>query len=84
MCNGASAFCATDPAELPLNSLSDVLFSSYCILAQVQLLNSPRSQMVFIDAVYAEKSALQTRFHPAPIAGDMCVQGVAGTDRTAK
>lgn len=40
--------------------------------------------MVFIDAVYAEKSALQTRFHPAPVAGDMCVQGVAGTDRTAK
>lgn len=48
-----------DPAELPVSSTSDVLFPSYCILVKVHLLNSPHSQMVFIDLMYAEKADLQ-------------------------
>lgn len=50
---------ALHAAELPVNSASDALFSSYCILVKVYFLNSPPSQMVFIDLVYADEAASQ-------------------------
>lgn len=48
-----------DPTELPVNSTSDILFSSYCTLVEVYLLNNPHPQMVLIDSVYRKMAVLQ-------------------------